>query len=228
MKTKAFSFFFVILPFSFLLLPLGSARALTMANPSYTLEGETNFAVEEKEPVLPKVLGEQTEKPKVNIPFAFSVAPVVLDFGTLAPTVPVNRATTLSLSHAQALGYTVVAFENDELTNAQANRIPDTTCDDSACSESRTANWINPLTFGFGYRCDNVIGSDCPNDFAIGEKVFTQFTNRAKQERETLILKNSVSGRSKKAVITTKLNVSGTQELGHYENTVTFIAIPNF
>src|SRR5579872_5249628 len=93
--------------------------------------------------------------------FTFTVTPTDLDFGTVDPTSPVSRTNILDVL-STASGYSVTATENHSLQTASASAtIPDTTCDSGLCTPSSSSLWASNLTYGFGYRCDNVAQTDC-------------------------------------------------------------------
>lgn len=179
---------------------------------------------------------------KSKSPFTFSISETLIYFGTLSPTNPITRSNKLSVSSRSANGYSVIAFTNRELLasatsdvtpgasevpSPSAEVIPDSSCDNGLCSEFSPAPWTNILTYGFGYRCDNVIGTDCAKGF-LDLNFYKQFANNSKNEIPQKIL-SATNGKIDKIVqITYKVNISGTQALGSYNNTITYIAVPNF
>jgi len=162
------------------------------------------------------------------IPFRFSISQTQIDFGTLTPTNPVTRTNTLTISNGSANGYQVTAFENHQLLNpANGMTIPDTTCDNGLCTETTSAQWTNTLTYGFGYRCDNVTGSDCATGFT-NSNYYKQFADSSLNEAPQSVMSGTNVGRSKQVQITYKVNISGTQPAGTYTNTITYVATPTF
>ncbi len=162
------------------------------------------------------------------IPFRFSISQTQIDFGTLTPTNPITRTNTLTISNGSANGYQVTAFENHQLLNpANGMTIPDTTCDNGLCTETTSAQWSNTLTYGFGYRCDNVTGSDCATGFT-NSSYYKQFADASLNESPQSVMVGTNVGRSKKVQITYKVNISGTQPAGTYTNTITYVATPTF
>lgn len=159
--------------------------------------------------------------------FAFTISETLIDFGTLSPTNPVTRTNTLTVSNSSPHGYSVTASENHPLTTSQNASIPDTTCDNGTCTQDASAAWTSTLTYGFGYRCDNVLGSDCNNGFT-DTTYFKQFPDTSKSEPETSVMTGTGVGRNKKTQITYKVNISGTQTAGVYSNAITYIATPTF
>ena len=160
------------------------------------------------------------------IRFNFTLSSVLIDFGTLTPTNPVTRTQTLTISNGSAHGYTVTAQENHPLqVDSTGAQIPDTTCDAGTCTESTSAAWSNTLTYGFGYRCDNVSGTDCATGFTTGT-FYKQFANMNASETPVGVMTGVNVGRNKQTQITYKANVSGTQPGGLYRNVITYIATP--
>ena len=162
------------------------------------------------------------------IPFAFSIDSTNIDFGPLSPTNPVTRTNLLTISNGSANGYSVTAFENHELlVPAIGAVIPDTTCDDGTCTQSTSAAWTSALTYGFGYRCDNVTGTDCATGFASADN-YKQFADNSKSETAQSVMSGANVGRNKQVRITYKLNISAMQAAGLYSNVITYIATPTY
>jgi len=159
------------------------------------------------------------------IPFAFSIDNIDINFGTLTANNPVTRTSNLTVSNGSAAGYSVTASENHQLlVPATGALIPDTTCDNGTCTETTSAAWTNSLTYGFGYRCDNVTGTDCATGFTSADN-YKQFD--ASPSAQTVMSGANV-GRNKEVQITYKVNISTTQAAGLYTNTIMYIATPTF
>src|SRR3989344_5222872 len=156
-------------------------------------------------------------------PFSFSISNNLVDYGPLTPTNPVFRTTDLIVSKGSLRNYSVFAFANRQLSDANNNSIPDTTCDNGDCSETSSGAWNGNLSFGFGYRCENSDGSGCTEDFS-GTDYFKQFSNDSKSESYQAVI-NSID--SKKAKIEYKVNISNNQPKSSYSNSITFIAVPD-
>lgn len=156
------------------------------------------------------------------IPFAFSVSPTTIDFGTVTPNNPVVRASDLTVSNGSANGYTVTISADRQPTSQEGHIIPGTSCDSGNCSDINAAPWTSTLAYGFGFRCDNVSGLDCNGAF---------LENYYKSLPISPSIQNVMSGgigRNKEAQVSYKVNISPTQQAGIYRNTLTFIAAPNF
>lgn len=158
--------------------------------------------------------------------FSFKVSSQLVDFGTLSASNPVTRTQTLTISNGSTYGYQVTASENHQLLESVSGaRIPDTSCDNGTCTPSTPATWTNPLTYGLGYRCDNVSGSGCI--FSTANQ-YAPFANKEYLQTPQAILSGSGLVKSAQSTITYKVNVSGTQGPGDYTNTINYIATPTF
>lgn len=161
------------------------------------------------------------------IPFSFAISSQFIDFGPITPGAPVTRTNTLTISNGSAYGYTVLASENHPLRANQIGvDIPDTTCDTGTCNEQTAATWVNVLTYGFGYRCDNLSGSDCQSGFTPPDN-YRQFASSSSGELAFPVMRGVNVGRNIQSQITYKVNISPTQAAGLYENVITYIATPS-
>ncbi len=161
------------------------------------------------------------------IPFTFSISTITINFGGLNPGEPITRTNTLTISNGSAYGYQVTASENNSLRVLSTGvDIPDTTCDAGTCTETTSAAWTSPLTYGFGYRCDDLAGTDCSTDFSTST-FYKQFANIEKGESPQIIMSGANVGRNKQVQVTYKVNVSGTQPSGGYQNIIQYIATPS-
>ena len=158
------------------------------------------------------------------IPFSFSISDFLINFGTLIPDTPATETSTLTVSAGGAGGYSVTAKENDSLKTTGGTSIPDTTCDAGTCTESEAKVWNSNSTYGFGY---NMSGNDVPDDFD-DSTYFRRFANLAVSEIPQEIMGSANVGKDRSATITFKVNVSGSQAAGNYQNTILFTALPSF
>lgn len=176
-----------------------------------------------------KVISGFQDDPSSSIkPFIFSISQTLIDYGILSPTTPVSRTSVLKVYNHFSNGYSVSVSENHTLYNeASLLTIPDTTCDTGTCSASEPALWNNPLTYGFGYRCDNLSQATvCSNDFN-NSNYFKQFPNISNSQNPKVIMKSTNIG-ANEARIRYKVNTSSTQPIGFYNNIITFVATANF
>jgi hypothetical protein len=164
-----------------------------------------------------------------SLPFSISLSSDTVDFGLLSPTNPIIRTIDLNIYSLNSYGYTVLVFENEPLsTTSQTNKIiiPNTTCDNGGCGTEVTDKWTNTLTYGFGYRCDNLIGSDCSNSFAKAD-YYKHFPD-ASSDDDVQSIMSGIGSDNKRIRVSYKVNISGTQAQGNYNNVITNIAVPNF
>jgi hypothetical protein len=161
------------------------------------------------------------------IPFRFKVESIFIDFGTVSPTIPVLRTSKLTVSNGSAFGYQVTASQNHNLrSDASGDEIPATACDGPSCAPDTAAPWSSALTYGFGYRCDNVSGTDCDSQFLTSTDYYKPFISSPLEP--VIVMSSPNVGRSKIAQITYKLNISGGQAAGLYKNVINYIATPTF
>jgi hypothetical protein len=215
--------------------PLASAQ--TMSNDDYILQLDDLEIAPRTPPAVKNNAIQTTSKlpVKKQVPFVFSISQTLIDYSTLSPTNPIKRSNELSVSTGSANGYSIIAFEDKELSAAaplsggskSSAFIPDTTCDNGQCSQISSGPWTNPLTYGFGYRCDNVEGIDCASGFSEPE-LYKQFANASMSETPQKIAASSKTESNNSVRIIYKLNIPGTQPFTFYSNTITFIAVPNF
>ncbi len=221
-----------------------SARAQTMSNDSYKVEmgnlnsiaGEStgsnynlNITSGETSPGLYSGTNYKLRAGFQYVPrrkgFSFTVSNTRIDFGTLSPTNPVTRTTTLTISNTSASSYQVSASENHPLLVAKTGAIiADTTCDKGNCSESQAAQWSSTLTYGFGYSCGAT--SIIPQSTNCSS-LFKQFADVSKKEKAQIIV-NGGKGRNQKATVTYKVNIASSQATGVYSNAITYVATPGF
>ncbi len=162
------------------------------------------------------------------IKFQFSIDNTTIDFGVLTAGTPVLRYTKLTISNGSANGYQVTAYQNHQLlSNPSGQIIPDTTCNDGSCTQSTSALWDLPTVYGFGYRCDNVSGTDCASGFSTAN-YYKQFADDSKSESVVAVMSGSNVGKNIAVQITYKVNVSNTQSAGQYTNQTIYVATPTF
>lgn len=164
---------------------------------------------------------------KSNLPFTLSLSSPTINFGTLNAGEAITRTVVLNVSNPSTYGYQIIASQNNSLKTPDGQEIHDTTCDAGTCTQSLASEWINPLTYGFGYRCDNLEGNDCASDFE-NKTYYKQYSNLKASENPQSIMSSNNSGKNSKTQITFKINVSGTQSQGIYQNEIFHIAVPNY
>lgn len=232
----------------FIALFLPTAGAQTMSNEDYiikmqgfnTISGttaNTDYSIRSTAGDLSPVVSEGVnfkvrtgfENVASALPFSVSLSSAAIDFGALSPTNPIVRTVDLSIYSLSTFGYSVIASQNHPLqmnSPTGGANIPDTACDNGECSHEKAGVWINTLTYGFGYRCDNIIGADCDSSFSKPNfyKHFADISNA--QSPQSVMA--GIGSKNKDVRISYKVNISGNQEAGIYTNIITFIAVPNF
>jgi len=158
------------------------------------------------------------------IPFTFTIDKISVDFGSLTVGTPSTDTIDLEITCGSAGGYSVTTQENNPLTSTAASTIPDTTCDPGdTCDESDAGTWTLDTTYGFGY---SMSGTDVPSEFSGGK--YKQYADMSQSETPQAVMSGTNVGVGKTSTMTLKVNVSGTQAAGIYENILTFIATPTY
>ncbi len=235
-----FSLVTILILLKYLLSP--AVRAQTMSNDYYILQQESidKNAAEKSTPVksdIPNTISDvyigQNYKARSgfeglpNSPLVLSISQTSIDFGPLSPNNPVLRSNNLSVQANSVYSYSVFASENQPLTSSNNNSIPDTACDNDSCTQNLAASWNSLLTYGFGYRCDNLKGLVCDNEFS-DQSFYKQFSDLSKSESEEAVITGLGGKNEKKAQVTYKVNISPSQAQALYSNKVTYILIPGF
>lgn len=159
------------------------------------------------------------------IPFSFKVDNVFIDFGTIYAGTAVYRSNNVTVSTNSSQGYSVTVSENHQLMiPSRGVMIPDTACDGPSCDTGTAKVWTLPGTYGFGYNCQDVSGTNCSGDF-LGSTYYRPFIA---SPSAVTVMSGAIAGRNKKSQITYKVNVSGTQASGLYTNIINFIATPTY
>ena len=159
--------------------------------------------------------------------FSFTISDLSIDFGTLTPQTLTDLTNTLTVTSGGGGGYQVTARENDLLkTAAGTASIPDTACNGGAqtCDETTAQPWTSNTQYGFGY---NMAGNDIPSTF-INSTYFRPFPSLAASEDPAIVMSNTQVGKSRTATVTYRLNISGSQAAGDYENYIVFVATPTY
>lgn len=155
-------------------------------------------------------------------PFVASISAEFVDFGIVIAGEPLLRDTSLSVFPGASAGFQLSTFENQELSaTTSSSLVPDTTCDNGACDETIAALWKDPLTYGFGYRCQ-INDSGCNQDFAPAQN-YKQFANLKKGEQPQPVF--SAQGALQFDILY-KLNIPQTDTGNVYQNTVYYIFSP--
>ncbi len=167
------------------------------------------------------------DNPKSQSTISLNISNNIIDFGILSPTNNIYRTSSIDFKTGKNNYGILIASEDHPLNTSDSNTaIPDSTCDNGSCSETTAAPWINTLTYGFGYRCDNTNGSNCTTDFKNPD-YYKQFSDSSKNEKPE-ILSASNTTQKQELQITYKINLAKTQPTGSYTNTITYILAPGY
>ncbi len=158
------------------------------------------------------------------IPFSFTVSSISINFGHLIPQTPVTATNTLTVASGGAGGYQVKASENHPMKIPNSTpTIPNTNCD-SACTYTTAGVWSSTSRYGFGF---NMSGNDIPADFS-GLTYFRPFADASISQSPQVVMSSIYVGRGRQSTVTYKVNVSGVQQGGAYNNIITYTAIPSY
>jgi hypothetical protein len=160
------------------------------------------------------------------IPFTFTISNLDLNFGSLVPGTPSLLTNVLTVTTGSAHGYSVKTIEDHplRLTNGSAT-IPDTSCDlGLPCTQTDAAPWVDDLRYGFGY---NVQGTDVDISDFTDNSYYRPFPVQNLDQPATVMFRSNIATDSA-ATVTYKINISGSQAAGTYQNNIQYIAIPSF
>lgn len=231
MKNKLQSGLFIGLSIIFLSSNVNSnmnhAYAETLSNQQYMLEIKPNTIQDQIQELPPEPTTNQSEPELLPEPFTFSLDQLLVDFGLLSPTNPIIRSNAVTINQGSANGYTFQIFENRQLsTEDKQSLIPDTSCDNGSCTQEIASSWQTLLSYGLGYRCENVSGSSCISGFNDTSHYKRLPSMQNNEKPEVVLISNN--NKSSQANIIYRLNVANTQKNQLYTNTVTYIASPNY
>lgn len=158
-------------------------------------------------------------------PFSFVISDIDLDYGSLVSGVPSTLTNTLTITTGGAYGYAVKAIEDHSLKlTTGSDTIPDTSCDlATPCTISDATPWTDNGRYGFGY---NINGTDADAEF-VNNTYFRPFPIQGTDQPVTVMSKNIPTTNSV-VTVTYKVNISGSQAAGTYQNGIQYIAIPSF
>lgn len=196
----------------FLLAFTAKAEAATLSNDTYILQTNgVNLQPKTSPIITPQPSPTPEPLPK---PFSFSISTTLVDFGEITPTDPTTRTTSIRINSGDTSGFSLFALTDHELQSENKKIIPDTTCDNGTCTSKYASTWDSILTYGFGYKYGSTTD-------------FMPLPNQAKGDMLSPILfdKNS---KETQTIITYKTNISTTQDIGLYTNTLQLIAVPDF
>lgn len=223
--------FLTILLFIYILLLLSPQKALAEvmedgryklqleevsdSDPTPTVSKKESFTLPSPTPTPPPVRAYGQSEIVVSDDF--------VQFGSLSPTNPVLRQLKFSLFSPYA-PFALYQQMNHELQNDPGNTIPATSCDNGSCTTTQASLWKNTLTYGLGVRCENTVGTICPDDF-IEHNTFRPLGVTA-SNTASVIATGATADRNT-FVLSYKLIVPGTQAPGNYQASLIYILVPS-
>jgi len=159
-------------------------------------------------------------------PFSFTISNLDINFGSLVPGTPSTATTTLTVTTGSAFGYAVKTVADHALRVINGSTtIPNTSCDlASPCTIIDATAWTDNARYGFGY---NMSGSDVDTADFVDSTYYRPFPMQGVDSPSTVMSRSGVATNSA-AVATYKVNISGAQAAGTYQNNIQYIAIPSF
>lgn len=157
-------------------------------------------------------------------PFAFSIAPTLVDFGSLVPNSPVEKEVRISISNGNATGYTVKVSENQPMATSVGAEIADTVCDsnnNTPCTKSNASLWTQSSAYGFGYK---ISGKTIVKDM-LKDNYYRPFAATRRNEQPILIMETHAKKVVDQATMTLKVAVGPNQPVGQYRNVISFTAM---
>ncbi len=171
------------------------------------------------------------------IPFRFSISKTNIDFGNIAPDIPSEVASTLTVSFGGAGQYQVTAAEEGPMQTMSGAVIQDTQCDggQKKCDEINAQPWASAHAYGFGYTMD-INGKDIPQNFIDcyqlngSRQCYRPFPDSLQPTPEppAIVMSSPNVGKNKQADIKFKINIGAGQTTGSYQTVVSFVATPTY
>ena len=168
--------------------------------------------------------------------FSFQIDDLSIDLGTLSAGSTSTDTNTITITSPSGHGYQIMAHQNHPLAISNSGTtIPDTTCDNSSCTESQSDTWINSAIYGFGFNAIGINNSNVATH--VGTSAYFPNANYYRQfadysaspaEENQIIMSEDSAVQSRQARITYKTNISSAQPAGDYQNAITFTAIPKY
>jgi len=162
---------------------------------------------------------------KNQLPYVAGVTTDLVSFGNLIPGEAIKRTLQYQIEANSLAGYTVYTQENYALTSKNATTINDTKCDTGQCTQEIADEWKNPLTYGFGYRCDSLKGMGCSEGFLNSDQDFKQFPSALEKEDPVATIDSYLLGTNYYYQLTYKVNISPNQTGLSYQNISKYILL---
>jgi len=159
-------------------------------------------------------------------PFTFTISNLDINFGSLVPGTPSTATNILSVTTGSAYGYAVKTIADHALRIINGvTTIPNTNCDlASPCTITDASPWTDDARYGFGY---SMTGDDVDTTDFVNSTYFRPFPMQGVDSPAIIMSRPGIATDSA-AITTYKVNVSGSQAAGTYQNSIQYIAIPAF
>lgn len=221
---------------AFIFFALIPSHAYSMENSSYILDLDSPDTKEAKPPEAPAAPPLEKGIIRGNgftarlsyddetkaVPFSLTASQETINFGEIKPGEPVIRSHSLFVP-AFSYGSQILAYETHALRSIDKSEIPNASCDNGNCTNILPDVWLSPLTYGFGYRCDNITAEGCETN--TNKDTYKRFSNLEVGETASFVL--SQEGHETKSVVSYKLNIPGNQKEQGYQTDIYYIGVPN-
>lgn len=159
-------------------------------------------------------------------PFTLSLNNTNIDFGDLTPNQPKISSVKMIVANGNSAGYKILVGETKALTSLGGAVIKDTACDDpqKPCTVKSAYPWIKDSAFGFGY---GATGRAIVKDFK-DTSYYRPFANLSNGIDSQVLAQTEAFNVTDQAFINFKVNVSRSQPIGKYQNSISFMAIPGY
>lgn len=152
--------------------------------------------------------------------FSFAIDNLDIDFGTITADIASTAVSTLTITTPSGHGFQITASENNPLRLNSGTTIPDVKGDNNLASESNSDLWQNSNTYGFGVNANTLYFSS--------NNHFRQFANISALETPQIIDSSNSPISNHQTKITYKVNISGAQPAGIYQNYIVYTATPKY
>lgn len=218
MKYKLFSalFLYTLIYLTY----IQTTYSATSRNSSVKLElNQITPTTQQSESQLP--IKKEADMSDLKSSITFLTSSSTISFGFLVPGDPVIRTNSVRIITKNLNSVDMYISQDNSMSSAEDNTIPDATCDGGSCTHSQASIWRSPLTYGYGLRCEN--SPACSEDFKNPD-YFRSIANSSLNQKPGLILTSSAEDVT--ADIVYKINIPSNQVAEPYTNTLTYTIIP--
>lgn len=164
------------------------------------------------------------EDENLQEPFIASSSTDQLNFGEIDAGEPIIRSHSVSVTIGSAHGFQVLSQEDHNLQSDNKEEIPNTSCDSGSCTQILSDVWENPLTYGFGYRCQDILDKQCAQGFE--NNYYKRFANISFNESPAQIIYQG-GRKNAESILLYKINISAGQARNKYHNSISYLFVPN-